>query len=111
MLQTGTAAWRELAAWAADGRRLLRGARAPALTRLSPRAPMDNSTDWYSERSAVFVKGDRAGAVAYEVRAPECPQFYNACFHRDVEVGLPSGDACSAARACLTKSPGAGWHP
>ncbi|RLY93838.1 hypothetical protein EAE32_00890 [Kocuria tytonicola] len=42
---------------------------------------MDHSPDEYSKRTAVFATEDPTWAIAYAVKAPDCPQFLNACFY------------------------------
>ncbi|WNB88367.1 hypothetical protein RGB72_10370 [Glutamicibacter protophormiae] len=42
---------------------------------------MDHSPDEYSKRTAVFATEDPTWAIAYAVKAPDCPQFLNACFN------------------------------
>ena len=70
-----------LAEWTADGRHLLHGSGTSGLLRLEPRAPLDHSPDDWSKRTAVFATEDPTWAIAYAVRASDCPQFLNACFY------------------------------
>ena len=40
-----------------------------------------------SKRTAVFATEDPTWAIAYALKAPDCPQFLNACFYPDKWVG------------------------
>lgn len=86
----GTPAWQQLAAWAADGKHLLHGSQTADLQCLEPRAPVDHSPDDYSKRTAVFATEDPTWAIAYAVRAADCPQFLNACFYPGGRPGTPA---------------------
>lgn len=78
---TGSPVWIRLAEWTAGGHHLLHGSGTPDLHRLEPRAPLDFSPDDYSKRTAVFATEDPTWAIAYAVKAQDCPQFLNACFY------------------------------
>lgn len=86
----GTRAWQQLAAMAADGQYLLHGSQTADLQLLEPRAPVDHSLDDYSKRTAVFATEDPTWAIAYAVRASDCPQFLNACFYPGDRPGTPA---------------------
>ena len=86
----GSPAWMRLAEWTADGRHLLHGSGTPGLHRLEPNAPLDHSPDDYSKRTAVFATEDPTWAIAYALRAPDCPQFLNACFYPAKRVATAS---------------------
>lgn len=87
---TGSPAWTRLAQWTADGHHLLHGSGTAGLGRLEPRAPLDHSPDEYSKRTAVFATEDLTWAIAYAVRASDCPQFLNACFYPGDRPGTPA---------------------
>ena len=86
----GSPAWTRLAQWTADGRHLLHGSGTSGLLRLEPRAPLDHSPDDWSKRTAVFATEDPTWAIAYALRAPDCPQFLNACFYPGERAGAAS---------------------
>lgn len=77
----GDATWTRLAEAVASGDVLLHGSRAPGLTALEPRTPIDHSVDNFSKQPAVFATEDPTWAISYAIRSAHCRRFLNACFY------------------------------